>query len=451
MIINYLRDYILISSILISFIPSINGQSQRTNAHLLGFWKGAFIKENSIQTIDITFFNQDDQLMSLQEMEDWYPVYGEFEIPVSIDSTQTIIFNTGLGKAKVRMDSNYNEISGQIENTNPTVYLHLKKSATPPTPAFTVEEVNIPSGNINLTGHLHKPIIYSKTAIILVTGRGCYPVSTKYNLYAKILRKYGVTILAYRKRGTGASTGDCNSATIEELAQDVVSVKSFLISEGEYENIGVIGSSAGGWVMAKALDYTPIDFLIGIVGPSTSVYDQQMQSIAYGIEEYELSDIARQEVMEYTGMMFNADAKVENYNRFMSLLSGAERNGWKELLDDTDIPSSIKGIDSLWVRNHNYDPGPSLEKYNQPLLYIYGERDWIVPYKENIERLKEIFSGERSKLLTTAVAHDAAHGTETKGQYVDLADNHSYYHFFRISSTPMIEIINFLRKHQFID
>ncbi|NNF36142.1 MAG: hypothetical protein HKN68_18700, partial [Saprospiraceae bacterium] len=250
------------------------------NSHLSGYWKGAFIKGNSIQSIDMTFFEEDNNLMSLQEIEDWYPVFGEFEIPVKIDSTENIVFNTGLGKVKVKLDSNYYELSGQIENTNPTIYVHLKKSIPPPSPAYTVEEINIPSGDITLAGHLHKPLSMSKNAIILVTGRGCYPVSTKYNLYAKILRKYGITVLAYRKRGTGASTGDCISATIEDLAQDVVSVKNYLLEDGEYENIGVIGSSAGGWVMAKTLEYTPLDFLIGIVGPSTSVYDQQMQSMA---------------------------------------------------------------------------------------------------------------------------------------------------------------------------
>ncbi len=120
-------------------------------------------------------------------------------------------------------------------------------------------------------------------------------------------------------------------------------------------------------------------------------------------------------------------------------------------MEGSDIPGSVKGIDSLWVRRHNYDPKEMLKKYNQPFLGIYGQKDWVVPYRENIERLEDCFSGERRSLLSTAIAYGGAHGTETESQYVQLKENHSYWHFFRISATPMIEIVQFLRRHNFID
>jgi len=106
---------------------------------------------------------------------------------------------------------------------------------------------------------------------------------------------------------------------------------------------------------------------------------------------------------------------------------------------------------TLWVRRHNYDPGKKLTAFNKPFLAIYGEIDWIVPYKENIERLHKLFPNERQKLLKTVVAHDAEHGTETKGKYIELSEGESYWRFFRISPVVQIEIIEFLKIHGFID
>ena len=154
--------------------------------------------------------------------------------------------------------------------------------------------------------------------------------------------------------------------------------------------------------------------------------------------------------MEYTNLMFDAKATAANYARFQELLKSAERDGWKNLLDGTDVPASKEGINDLWVRNHRYDPRATLSKFNKPFLAIYGEIDWIVPYKENIERLNELFTANNKQFLNTVVAPFAEHGTETKGEYVTLANEKSYWRFFRISPTVQIELINFLKKYEFI-
>ena len=350
-------------------------------------------------------------------------------------------------------DYNYLEIIGHVEDRDPTLNIHLIKVPHPPAPSYKTEEISIKNGEVSLYGHLHS----SKngphqTAIILVGGRGCYAGDTEYDLYAKVLRENGISVLVFNKRGTGQSTGDCHAATMEDLASDVRACHRFLKEHPhDYQNIGVLGSSAGGWVIAKAEEARIFDFMIGVVGPSTSVKDQQLQSMAYGLDFYELSEVARKEIMEYTDLMFEAKADQKSFNRFEELLEGAKQNGWFELLDDTDIPPSPAGIDSLWVRRHSYDPGPSLAAFDKPMLAIYGQKDWIVPYEENIARLEdELFSGERSKLLKTVVAYASEHGTEAEAKYVSLGENKSYWHFYRISPQVLIEIVDFLEKNGFL-
>lgn len=427
-------------------------QNPATAQKLIGHWEGAFIRNNAYQKLDIQFYQKDEQLYSLQVMEEWHPVFGEFELPVKVDSVGKISFNTGYGKAQLNLDLNYLEILGQVEGFSPALYIHLKKIPAPPEPNYTVEELTIKNGELSLYGHLHRPKNGPiKTAILLVGGRSCYAGSTKYDLYAKLLREYGIAVLAFHKRGTGKSTGDCSVATIGDLASDVKAWKEYLATHpDQYENIGVLGSSAGGWVMLRTEEETDFDFMISVVGPSTSVRDQQFQSMAYGVDFYKLSPEAKKNVEEYTTLMFDAPATSESFERFQSLLKTAESQKWKQLLDDTDIPPSIEGIDSLWVRRHNYDPGETLKKINRPFLAIYGQRDWVVPYRENIERLNELFGEEHKDKLNTIVAFNAEHGTDTEEKYVTLNDKLSYWHFFRISPQLRLEIISFLKKYDLI-
>jgi len=200
--------------------------------------------------------------------------------------------------------------------------------------------------------------------------------------------------------------------------------------------------------MAKAEEQTDFDFMISIVGPSTSVRDQQLQSMEYGANVYQIKAPAMKHLRTYTNLMF--DAKSEQYAEMMALLEKAEQEGWKTLLDDTDIPTSATEINNLWVRRHNFDPKEVLSNYEKPFIGIYGERDWIVPQKENIALLNQYFS-PKSNLLTTVVAHNAEHGMEMEAKWIDLGQNQTYWHFYRISPAVRIEMIAFLKKHDLLE
>ncbi len=433
-------------------ITATHSQSQeRVFSKLEGYWEGAFIKNNSYQKFEVQFYKKDTAYTSLQIMEEWHPQFGEFVLPFTIDSTGIISTNTGKGKAFLNLDSKNLELIGYIEGAVPPISIHLKKVPPPPKPNFTIEEITVKNKKVKLNGHLHVPDNRNGTALIIVGGRSCYAGNTKYDLYAKLLRRYGISVLSFNKRGTGKSTGDCALATIEDLASDVSAIKRYLENHpNQYKSIGVLGSSAGGWVMAKAQEKSNFDFMIGVVGPSTSVEEQQMQSMAYGFDFYQLSESARANLLEYTRMMFEAKATQKNYEKFSMLLDKVGKEDWKKLLDDTDIPADASGINDLWVRRHNYDPAKVFSKFNNPFLAIYGEIDWIVPYKENVAELEQFFDGDRKKLLTNVVVHNAEHGTEVKGDYIKLTNNKSYWHFYRISPEVSISIIDFLVNNGFI-
>ncbi|ALM06381.1 hypothetical protein SB49_00020 [Sediminicola sp. YIK13] len=68
---------------------------------LIGYWEGAFIKNNSYQKIDI---NSRKEMVTFSGFKLWTNgilTFGEFEVPVQIDSIGQISFGTGYGKAKI--------------------------------------------------------------------------------------------------------------------------------------------------------------------------------------------------------------------------------------------------------------------------------------------------------------------------------------------------------------
>ena len=148
--------------------------------------------------------------------------------------------NTGYGQAILQLDTKSTEIHGFLPNTNPTVYVHLKKVPEPPAPDYELEAISVDNGEVSLRGHLHRPKYRpSRTALIIVGGRGCYAGNTKYDLYARTLHPYGVSVLAYHKRGTGQSTGDCSTATLEDLADDFSAVYRYLLSNRRHEVVSL--------------------------------------------------------------------------------------------------------------------------------------------------------------------------------------------------------------------
>ncbi|MBO6795323.1 MAG: alpha/beta hydrolase [Balneolaceae bacterium] len=443
--------------LLILFIGSnaIHAQTAAdlTFSNIEGYWEGAFIKGNSYQKIEVQFFESNGNYLSLQIMEEWHPQFGEFEIPVDIDSLGNIAFNTGHGRAVMQLDENNLEMVGYLEEKDPTVHIHLKKVPPPPPPNYLVEQVAINNGAITLYGHHHyNKIEPYRSALIIVGGRGCYAGSTSFDLNAKILREYGMSVFAFNKRGTGLSNGDCKTATISDFADDVTTVVNYLKNHPHnYEFIGAMGLSAGGWVINKAEEQIDFDFMISVVGPATSVREQQYQALSTGAGFYDFSPEVTQHLTEYMNLVFDAPANETSFKEMNRLLALAEKEDWMKMLADTDIPYTADEIESLWVRRHAYDPGTTLKTFNKPMLAVFGEIDWIVPYQPNLERLEQYFSGERADLLTTLVIPNAEHGTEVSGDFIDLPNGDSYWRFYRISPWLTIEVIDFLKTNNFID
>ena len=186
-----------------------------------------------------------------------------------------------------------------------------------------------------------------RAAVAYVTGSG--PTTREYlpELQALLLHN-GVAVLAYDKRGVGASGGTYpgespTESTIAQLARDAAAAARFLAARPEVDRarVGLAGHSQAGWIMPLAATREPaIRFLVAFSGPAVTADENDLyQSLAgEGDRPQRLSDA-------------QVDAKVE-------------RAG----------PGGV-------------DPIPWIAELRVPVLWLYGALDQIVPPRLSTKRL----------------------------------------------------------------
>jgi dienelactone hydrolase len=186
-----------------------------------------------------------------------------------------------------------------------------------------------------------------RAAVAYVTGSG--PTTREYlpELQALLLH-HGVAVLAYDKRGVGASGGSYpgespTEAAIDQLARDAAAAARFLAGRPEVDpaRVGLAGHSQAGWIMPLAASREPaVRFLVTFSGPAVTADENDLyQSLAgEGDLPQRLTNAA-------------IDARVE-------------RAG----------PGGV-------------DPIPSIAALEIPALWLYGGLDHIVPPRLSAKRL----------------------------------------------------------------
>jgi len=148
---------------------------------------------------------------------------------------------------------------------------------------FKETEVQVPATDAVLAATITEPLTSgTHPGIVIVHGSGPGP-RIDYGVWVGLYASLGLTVLAYDKRGNGASTGTYpgefpSDGNLAIYAADAATVLRFLASWPgvDPKRIGFHGGSQGGWVVPLAIgrDQAPATFGILVSGPAVTV-DQQ--------------------------------------------------------------------------------------------------------------------------------------------------------------------------------
>jgi pimeloyl-ACP methyl ester carboxylesterase len=247
------------------------------------------------------------------------------------------------------------------------------------------ENVRFASGDIQLAGTLITPITGEKhPAIILVHGSG--PENREYILpFARFLIRHGMAVLGYDKRGVGGSTGNWNTASFDDLADDVVAAFEYLKTRSDVDSrrIGLLGVSQAGWIMPlAAVRAKDLAFLISISGAGipaaeTTIDQAQNEMTARGMRPQAVEQIVGLMKLQYnfarTGQGWDQYAATRE--KLAARMAGAP-------------PDTFPGTPDhpYWQfirRLYFYDPAPTLRQLQVPTLALFGELDNNIVAEKN--------------------------------------------------------------------
>lgn len=207
-------------------------------------------------------------------------------------------------------------------------------------PAVERRRVRIDAGDVTLAATLYVPGGAPRPCPAVVQLHGSAPTerASQWTYFTSTALRCGLAVLAFDKRGCGDSTGRLRSFTVETsaklfdtLAGGAAAAHAWLREQDgiDPDRVGLIGGSQAGWIMPLVAEKTEgVRFIISACGPTVSA----------GEEDY------------HSGLVGNG-LLIEEADRRLAAFDG----------------------------DRGYDPRPVLRRVKTPILWLFGERDDIIP------------------------------------------------------------------------
>ncbi len=295
---------------------------------------------------------------------------------------------------------------------------------TEPLP-YRAEDVTFPNADagIDLAGTLTLPEGEGPfPAVVLVSGSG--PQDRDETVFghrpflvlADHLTRQGIAVLRYDDRGVGESTGDFGSATSADFADDAEAGVTFLASRPnvDTERIGVVGHSEGGLIAPLVANGSDdVAFIALLAGPGITgeeiLYLQAELIATAGGTPRRLVDLNRTAQSELFAIMKttedDAEAREEMTRVFQRFFAEATDDELAALgvVGDRDeyAQNQITQLLTPWFRFFiTYDPVPTLQAVDVPVLAINGEKDLQVPPRENLVAIEDALAEGGNQRVT---------------------------------------------------
>lgn len=288
------------------------------------------------------------------------------------------------------------------------------------------QNVTFQNGSVQLSGMVTVPSGAGRhPAVILIHGAGGTIPTRDFGYWSSYFAGHGVAVLAFDKRGGGASTGDANTATYEDLADDVLAGLTFLQSRSDIDpkQIGLYGMSNGGYIapLAAARSGGRVAFITVRSGSALRVGD----NIAYEVgndlrsEGFSDSDIARavgirQRVTDF--VISHPTVTTQSWDSLKSEVSAVSRERWfpwsrvlwvpRVSPQDTMAVAFLNKLRAEW----QYDPIPYWRTVQVPVYIMLGGLDRSVPSSETARLLRRALSDAGNHDATVRVFDSGNHG-----------------------------------------
>lgn len=297
-----------------------------------------------------------------------------------------------------------------------------------PLRAARVDLVEIPgvfqSANVELFGKLILPATPGPHPVVVYVHGSDAISSVDRAYFPYMAAANGVAAFVYDKRGTGRSGGGYTQK-FQVLADDVLAAVRWLQSRDEVDSarIGLAGFSQGGWVAPLAASVSPaIKFVLVGYGLAMSVADEdrleaplKLRALGFGDEAVAQFQLLNSALHEVARRRFAG-----GWETVESIIAQYQHTPWFSAIQTTDTWAGsflTMGLDQAKVVAPQlfesffdpfYDPVPTLEGLNIPMLWLIGDSDIEAPPGPTIATLERLRS--TGKPFETVIFPGAGHG-----------------------------------------
>lgn len=243
-----------------------------------------------------------------------------------------------------------------------------------------VEQVSVVRGDVTLKGSLMLPAgAGPHPAIVFAHGSG--DATRDVAIWNPYFVRLGMAVLSLDKRGSGASTGDWRTASLEDIADDWLAGVELLKQRKDIDpkRIGVHGSSQGGWtaplMAAKSKD---IAFVIVRAGSGVSVRDTMVHEIGWSVRAAGMNETDARAAEQAAAQMFDFASTGAAWSAISDYVAANKERAWARHVWPFQWSQDGWGIP--WAaRNVAYDATVPLQQTRVPVLWFLGELDRNVP------------------------------------------------------------------------
>lgn len=324
------------------------------------------------------------------------------------------------------------EINGtfrQGEGSTPLVFkrtAEVTKLSRPQDPQkpypYNEEEVSYKNAkdNVKLAGTLTLPRGEGKyPAVILITGSGSQDRNETvaghrpFLVLADYLTRRGIAVLRVDDRGVGGTERGSPNFTSENFSEDVLAGIEYLKSRKEInpKQIGLIGHSEGGMiapmVAARSKDTAFIVLLAGLgqTGEDVIYTQTKLGQKVGGVSQFVIDETQKllKTLMAIVKSETDATRVEQRIDKALSEHSAQFTEEQKK--EFAPVEESIKArkamYASAWFRYFVlYNPRPTLQKVEIPVLALNGENDVQVAWKENLDLIADGLKAGGNKDVT---------------------------------------------------
>jgi dienelactone hydrolase len=257
----------------------------------------------------------------------------------------------------------------------------LRRTESPP--RVVVESTTFADGPIQLAGSIYRPAAPgSHPAVVEIHGGGP-DTRANYESKAIFLARHGITTLIYDKRGTGQSSGDWETASMEDLARDALAGVTMLrgLTYVNPHRVGVEGFSQGGWIapLAAALDsrvaFVVVGSASGINPMDQSIYQVQneMRAARDPDSVVQLATALRKRL--YAAPRGESRRALSDELRHLRATPWFARSGLPDSLS-ASIPDGVEAF-------LHFEPEPVWRRIHVPVLAYWGGMDTNLPAEKS--------------------------------------------------------------------